>query len=286
MAGFDQASRPLGRNPVTSKPIRFRRPAFQPKYWSAGHRSSSQHNRGKHGGYPDAEFALNRSAHFPIGMPTIIIIIIDKHGPLRSLPGPTHGRGERSEASWSSRRSDGGPNAFSCKMCLLSPVELRAWRRNRSGDANVRCHECGTGYRRIELTTRPGKRGEFCCLVCDHVLELFDDSREVAIRLTVQPLKAQGKRGQMAGREERHSISEKLFNRFPRGISQYRIAVPLPSSVPPRGTSPDPHWAGFFVADSFGASPHCPASCFARKSVLVLKTFPNSVFLRNRKIHS
>lgn len=86
-----------------------------------------------------------------------------------------------------------------------------------------------------------------------------------------------------AGREERHSISEKLFNRFPRGISQYRIAVPLPSSVPPRGTSPDPHWAGFFVADSFGASPHCPASCFARELVLVLKTFPNSVFLRNRK---
>jgi hypothetical protein len=30
---------------------------------------------------------------------------------------------------------------------------------------------------------------EFRCLLCDHVLEVFDGTAEVAIRLTVQPEK-------------------------------------------------------------------------------------------------
>jgi len=34
---------------------------------------------------------------------------------------------------------------------------------------------------------QPGKRGEFRCRVCNHLLELFDGSREVALRLTVVP---------------------------------------------------------------------------------------------------
>jgi transposase-like protein len=55
--------------------------------------------------------------------------------------------------------------------------------------SDVICPECGAGYRRLELATRPGKTGEFRCLVCDQVLELFDGSHEVAIRLTVQPSK-------------------------------------------------------------------------------------------------
>jgi predicted Zn finger-like uncharacterized protein len=55
--------------------------------------------------------------------------------------------------------------------------------------SDVTCPECRAGYRRIELATRPGKQGEFRCLVCDHVIELFDGSREVALRLTVQPAK-------------------------------------------------------------------------------------------------
>jgi hypothetical protein len=46
--------------------------------------------------------------------------------------------------------------------------------------SDVICPECSAGYRRIELAARPGKLGEFRCLICDHVLELFDDSREVA----------------------------------------------------------------------------------------------------------
>jgi transposase-like protein len=51
------------------------------------------------------------------------------------------------------------------------------------------CPECGAGYRRIELTSRRGSKGAFRCLLCDHVLEVFDGSTEVAIRLTVQPEK-------------------------------------------------------------------------------------------------
>jgi hypothetical protein len=34
-----------------------------------------------------------------------------------------------------------------------------------------------------------GKRGEFRCRLCDHLLELVDGSGEVALRLTVEPEK-------------------------------------------------------------------------------------------------
>jgi hypothetical protein len=52
--------------------------------------------------------------------------------------------------------------------------------------SDVICPTCSAGYRRIELATRPGHSGEFRCLLCDQVLELFDGAHEVAIRLTVQ----------------------------------------------------------------------------------------------------
>jgi transposase-like protein len=55
--------------------------------------------------------------------------------------------------------------------------------------SDIICPECNAGYRRIELATRKGTRGEYRCLLCDHVLEVFDGSTEVAIRLTVQPEK-------------------------------------------------------------------------------------------------
>jgi hypothetical protein len=55
--------------------------------------------------------------------------------------------------------------------------------------SDVICPECGCGYRRIELTTREGAKGEFRCVLCDHVIEVFDGLTEVAIRLTVQPEK-------------------------------------------------------------------------------------------------
>ena len=55
--------------------------------------------------------------------------------------------------------------------------------------SDVVCPKCNAGYRRIELATRPGTQGEFRCRICGHVLELFDGSSEVALRLTVPPAK-------------------------------------------------------------------------------------------------
>jgi predicted Zn finger-like uncharacterized protein len=54
---------------------------------------------------------------------------------------------------------------------------------------DVVCPKCKAGYRRIELASKKGRRGEFRCLVCNHLLEVFDGSTEVALRLTVQPEK-------------------------------------------------------------------------------------------------
>jgi hypothetical protein len=55
--------------------------------------------------------------------------------------------------------------------------------------SDLTCPACGAGYRRIELTSRPGVKGEYRCLLCNEVLEKFDGSTDVAIRLTVQPEK-------------------------------------------------------------------------------------------------
>jgi predicted Zn finger-like uncharacterized protein len=55
----------------------------------------------------------------------------------------------------------------------------------KKGD--IICPECHASYRRIELASRPGPKGEFRCLLCNHLLEVFDGSTEIAIRLTVQP---------------------------------------------------------------------------------------------------
>jgi transposase-like protein len=57
----------------------------------------------------------------------------------------------------------------------------------KKGD--IICPGCTAGYRRIELATSPGAKGEFRCLLCDHLLEVFDGSTEIAIRLTIQPEK-------------------------------------------------------------------------------------------------
>lgn len=57
----------------------------------------------------------------------------------------------------------------------------------RSSD--IICPQCRAGYRRIEVAAGSGTKGAYRCLLCDQVLEVFDGSREVAIRLTVQPEK-------------------------------------------------------------------------------------------------
>jgi transposase-like protein len=53
--------------------------------------------------------------------------------------------------------------------------------------SDVTCAKCKAGYRRIELATRKGTKGDFRCVNCNHLLEIFDGSHEVALRLTVQP---------------------------------------------------------------------------------------------------
>ncbi|MCC8959802.1 hypothetical protein H8B02_42280 [Bradyrhizobium sp. Pear77] len=53
--------------------------------------------------------------------------------------------------------------------------------------ADVTCPHCGAGFRRIELSSVPGTKGEYRCPVCDVGLELLDGSKLVAYRLTIQP---------------------------------------------------------------------------------------------------
>jgi transposase-like protein len=52
---------------------------------------------------------------------------------------------------------------------------------------DVTCPECGAGFRRIELSSQQGGKGAYRCPACDEVLEVFDGSKLVAYRLTVQP---------------------------------------------------------------------------------------------------
>jgi transposase-like protein len=55
--------------------------------------------------------------------------------------------------------------------------------------SDVICPKCNAGYRRLELVSGSGTKGQFNCLVCNRVLEVFDGSSEIALRLTVQPEK-------------------------------------------------------------------------------------------------
>ena len=55
--------------------------------------------------------------------------------------------------------------------------------------SDVTCPECKAGYSRIELVSKEGTSGEFRCLSCGRVLEVFNGSTDVALRLKVQPEK-------------------------------------------------------------------------------------------------
>jgi len=59
--------------------------------------------------------------------------------------------------------------------------------------SDVLCSDCGAGYRRIQLDSRPGKEGHYRCLVCSRVLETFDGQHEIAYRLTVNPERPAGR---------------------------------------------------------------------------------------------
>ena len=49
---------------------------------------------------------------------------------------------------------------------------------------DVTCSACDAGFRRVELASEPGARGEYRCPVCGKVLEKFDGSALIAYRLT------------------------------------------------------------------------------------------------------
>jgi hypothetical protein len=70
---------------------------------------------------------------------------------------------------------------------LESIVRTRHYPGMKKSD--LTCPTCHAGYRRIELTSRPGVKGEYRCVLCNEVLEKLDGSTDVAIRLTVQPEK-------------------------------------------------------------------------------------------------
>jgi predicted Zn finger-like uncharacterized protein len=55
--------------------------------------------------------------------------------------------------------------------------------------SDIICPKCSAGYRRIVIASCKGAKGEYRCLTCNHVLEVFDGSFEVLIRLTVPPEK-------------------------------------------------------------------------------------------------
>jgi transposase-like protein len=63
----------------------------------------------------------------------------------------------------------------------------------RKGD--VICPKCNAGFRRMELSTRRGIKGEYRCPICDQLLETFDGSTEIAYRLTDTPSLAGLRRG-------------------------------------------------------------------------------------------
>ena len=55
----------------------------------------------------------------------------------------------------------------------------------KKGD--VTCPRCGAGFRRLELASGSGSKGEYRCPVCETTLEQFDGDTLVAYRLTIQP---------------------------------------------------------------------------------------------------
>jgi transposase-like protein len=53
--------------------------------------------------------------------------------------------------------------------------------------SDVVCCECGAGFRRLELSSQRGEKGEYRCPACHSRLEIFDGSKLIAYRLTIEP---------------------------------------------------------------------------------------------------
>ena len=55
---------------------------------------------------------------------------------------------------------------------------------------HVTCPECGAGFKRMELSSRRGAKGEYHCPVCSTLLEALDGKNLLEYRLTIQPVRA------------------------------------------------------------------------------------------------
>lgn len=67
--------------------------------------------------------------------------------------------------------------------------------------ADVTCPSCGAGFRRLELSSKPGTKGEYRCPACNTELEKLDGEHLVAYRLTIQPETVRAMKGNgVAGR--------------------------------------------------------------------------------------
>lgn len=79
-------------------------------------------------------------------------------------------------------------------ISIALAVFLHSWHRlgerTNVRKADVTCACCGAGFRRLELWSEPGAKGEYHCPVCDYLLEAFDGTNLIAYRLTIQPVRA------------------------------------------------------------------------------------------------
>lgn len=53
--------------------------------------------------------------------------------------------------------------------------------------SDVTRSKCGACFLRLELWSQPGEKGEYRCPTCDDLLEVFDSSKLIAYRLTIEP---------------------------------------------------------------------------------------------------
>ena len=88
------------------------------------------------------------------------------------------------------------PVKYYTDSCIQKAYFRRCWNSQPPSDSvrdmrssDIICPQCNAGYRRIEVASSRRTKGEYRCLLCDHVLEVFNGSTEVGIRLTVQPEK-------------------------------------------------------------------------------------------------
>ncbi|MCP1908409.1 DNA-directed RNA polymerase subunit RPC12/RpoP [Bradyrhizobium sp. USDA 4501] len=84
----------------------------------------------------------------------------------------------------------GDSHRFIAEFTWCFYVLRNAAKRINVRKADVTCACCGAGFRRLELWSEPGAKGEYRCPVCDYLLEAFDGTNLIAYRLTIQPVRA------------------------------------------------------------------------------------------------